>query len=100
MIRKSGHRFSEKDHAQLKSSAGGRVAVRKAARQGEPHLRAAGARAEVGLRTTARRAALHVAQAARRYPSGGGFAIRGELKTSAIVGNGDAAAILARRIGK
>src|SRR6202022_1304098 len=74
----------------LGSSSAGGVAVRKAARQGQPHPRAAGAGGKLELDTTTRGAASHVAQAARRFFIRRRGAVRRQRKSLAIVFDADA----------
>src|SRR5437660_2724051 len=83
-----------------RSSSAGGVAIRKAARQCQPHARAAGGRDQIERRTAACGAASHVAQAARRFLTGrGGCAILRERKSRSVVFDTDAA-ISARRVGE
>src|SRR5882724_12958672 len=85
------------DHVQSRTrsgSAGGGVAVRKAAGQFESLARAAGAGDQFELGAAARRAASHVAQAARCFLTGRGrMIVWRDRKTLAIVFDGDAAVI-------
>ena len=80
---------------------GSAVAVGKAVGQCQPHARALmvplisplGAGAQFQLRATARRAASHVAQAARRFYRACRRTVGCDLKTLAVVLDGDAAAV-------
>src|SRR5437867_1998778 len=99
-VRDPGYRpiDSSPTHRTLPGSA---VAVGKAVRQCQSHARALigpligplGAGAQFQLRATARSAASHVAQAARRLDRACRRTVRIDLKTPAVVLDGDAAAV-------
>ena len=90
------------------SLTGGAVAVGKAVRQCQPHPRALnvslmvllGAGAQFQLRAAACRAASHVAQAARRLDRARRRPLRRDLKTPAVILDGDAAALQAIGAGQ